>query len=112
MGRQKPQYSGTSWQDIAEAIPTWEAEKGVCVVCHITWDARLPSGAYVEVVLQRGRQIGQGEEVCRVRQPFPARAGAGQAGAVMYAIFSAFMELDRNPWLWGEEARAKARGEG
>lgn len=112
MPRKKPEHNATTWEDISECVPAWEAEKGVRVVCHISWDSRLSSGAYVEVVLFSGRQVGQGTEVLRVRQPFPARKSAGQAGAVMHAIFLAFNELDANPWLWPMPLRRKARGEG
>lgn len=111
MPRQKVEGSGTSWEDIAQAVPAWEAEHGVRVACTVVWEPRLPSGAAVEVVLMDGAPFGEHREVLRVRQPFPTRKAAGQAGAVMHAIFLAFMELDRNPWLWAPRRRQEARGE-
>lgn len=111
MARKQPEVNGTTWADIAECVPSWERDHGVRVVVEISWRANLSAGAYVDVRLcSAGWPEGSGELV-RVRQPFPARKGSGQAGAVMHAIFSAFAELENNPWLWGPDARRKARGD-
>lgn len=112
MPRQKPEYAGTSWQDVAEAVSAWEIEKGVRVRIHICWQSILPTGAYVEAVLYDHTTSFEPKELCRVRNAFPARKAAGQAGAVMYCIFEAFNALEREPWLWPSPRRAQARGEG
>lgn len=112
MPRQRPEYAQTSWQDIAECVPAWEKEAGVRVAIHITWQPHLSSGACVEAVLLAGNPLEGHKELVRVRQPFPTRKASGQAGAALHAIFLAFAELERNPWLWSPEQRAAARGEG
>jgi hypothetical protein len=111
MGRQKPQYAGTTWADVALAVEAWEVEHRVRVVVQVQFRRNLTAGAFVEVVLQRLAGEGAGVELCRVREAFPARAMSGQAGAVMHAVFRALMEFENNPWLWSDEQRARARGE-
>lgn len=112
MPRREPEAASTSWADIAECVPAWEAEYGVQVEVDIRWDGRLKEGAYAEVTLRELTVGGRGRELVRTRGPFPTRKGSGHPAAVMHTIFQAFAELDRNPWLWGEARRRAARGEG
>ena len=111
MGRPKPEANATTWQDVMEAIPAWEAEHRVEVVIELRFRPALASGGFVEVVLYRREGIGRGPELVRMRGDFPARKGSGHAGAVMYLVFRALLEYERNPWLWSDDERKRARGE-
>lgn len=112
MGRQKPEASGTTWQDISECLPAWEIEKGVRILVQVVWQSNLAAGAYMEIVLLEGSQPDGKRELLRVRKPFPTRKASGQAGAVLHAVFEALNALDAEPWLWPRELRQAARGEG
>lgn len=108
MPRQRVDTGATTWQDLAECVPAWEAEKGVRVAVTIAWTERLRDGAYVEVVLNDAAlALGTGE-LHRVRAPFPTRKASGQPGAVLYAIFTALNDLDANPWYWSTKMRKDA----
>lgn len=110
MGRQKPEYNGTNWPDIAQCVPAWEAEKGVRVSATLRWAPNLRSGAFVEVVVCDAAFAEGSGELLRVRHAFPTTRGSGHAGAVLYAIFDALNALDANPWYWSEKMRRERLG--
>lgn len=105
MPARKADYAGTTWEDIAQCIPSWEAEHGVRVRVQIEWRPNLSHGAYVEVVLCDMAPSEEFRELYRVRAPFPTRKASGQAGAVLHAAFQAFHELDSTPWAWSLQMR-------
>lgn len=112
MSKRKGDYAVTTWADLGECIPAWEREYGCRVEFRIHLNGHLRDGAFVEVVLFEGHQLGIGREVYRHRAPFPIRSGAGQAGSALHCAFEAFNQIDSNPWLWPELKRRTAVTEG
>lgn len=105
MSRQKPEYAANSWQDVAQVVGEYEARYGIRICASLWWDARLSTGGYVEVIIYEGGTVGRGPELVRIREAYPARKLAGQAGAVMWALTRATTELERNPWNWSRKMR-------
>lgn len=108
MSRQKPEYAGTSWQDVATAVLLWEATYGVRICAQLEWRANLSAGACVEVTIWDGHTVGRGPELVRLREAFPARKAAGQAGAVLWAVSCALRALEAEPWSWSTKMRREA----
>lgn len=98
----------TTWADVSDALPAWEAEYGVEVEYRVRFDSRLPTGAYVECVVYDGQGVERGAELLRQRHPFPARKATGAAGAVLYCTFAALQALENTPWSWSTRMRKRA----
>lgn len=109
MSKMKPEYAQNTWADVAHAVGEWEVHYGLEVVVQLAWKEKLSTGAWVEVILREGGAVGRGEELTRVREPFPARKATGQPGAVLWAVSAAIRALEREPWLWSRKMRREAQ---
>lgn len=108
MSKQRPEFAATTWSDVAQSVGEYEAHYGVRLSVVLDWRPNLSTGAFVEVVIREGNTVGTGPELVRVREPFPARRMAGQAGAVMWALTCALRALDAQPWQWSHKMRREA----
>lgn len=107
----KPDYSGTSWSDVAECVTAWEREQHCVIEIAITFDWRVKEGAYCEVTLYEANATGRGRGLYVERHPFNVKRAGAQAGNVLYALFSTLNGYDQNPWCWSEAKRRAMAGE-
>lgn len=110
MARSRPDsHAGASWSDVDEFVTNWGEELGVSFMVQIGFNPRLSSGAYVEVTIREGMQVGLGEELVRLREAFPVRKAQGHAGAVLWALSSSIRALEAEPWSWSKKMRRALR---
>lgn len=110
MGRPDTKYAAFTWKDLYEIVISWSADYRATTVIQLVVDPRVPEGGFVEAIAYERLATGRGAELVRTRHPFPCLRPTGQPGAIAYAVFSMFAELENNPWLWSEEKRRSLRG--
>lgn len=98
-------------QDLTEVIRSQQQDtRTICVLeLHV---GPCSGNVFIEVVVYARSGAGAGPELVRMRGPGPTKPSHNLNGLCIALVWRVYMELASNPWLWGPEQRAAARGEG
>lgn len=100
-----------SWQDCADYIRHEALDQGVSARVELGVSLTGSPPSFCEVILYQVGEDHHRNPLVTLRYAFPETGVSKQWSNVMRAIQEAYMELDRNSWLWTPARRKRARGE-